>query len=240
MELLQSPIPLYYQLKHSIKQRIVNEEWGSGTAIPSERELGKMFHLSRTTIRQAIGELVVEGVLEKKHGKGTFVAERSITRTTTTLVGLVEQLQLQQLEPRIQLHEYGIIPAPPKVSKAMRIFEGADMIKVQRQIRVQEQCAIVDDNYFNMNLASYLTEENVVKPTVYDLLEKNGIQVKRGSQSFTAVALDSTYASYFDLPPGSPALVVHTVLFNNRDMPLQYSISYCNPEVYSHDILLTR
>lgn len=68
-----SAIPLYAQLAHELKQKILKGEWKEGQKIPPEFELMEVYRVSRATVRAAIGELVAQGFLIKKHGVGTFV-----------------------------------------------------------------------------------------------------------------------------------------------------------------------
>ena len=67
-------VPLYYQLKLHIESQIRSGIWRPGDQVPSESDLGEKFHISRTTVRQALGELVNQGLLTRVQGKGTFVA----------------------------------------------------------------------------------------------------------------------------------------------------------------------
>lgn len=73
-----SPIPVYSQLKAIISKRIQNGEYAEGGSIPSERDLAKNFGISRMTVRQALNEMVAEGILVREKGRGTFVAKRKI------------------------------------------------------------------------------------------------------------------------------------------------------------------
>ncbi|MCD6317868.1 GntR family transcriptional regulator [Candidatus Aerophobetes bacterium] len=66
-------VPLYYQLKQIIKEKILSGEWKVNERIPSESELCDEYRISRETVRHAIMELVREGMLHRKQGKGTFV-----------------------------------------------------------------------------------------------------------------------------------------------------------------------
>lgn len=66
-------VPLYYQLKQIIKEKILTGEWKTNQRIPSETELCSQYEISRGTVRQALMELVREGILYRKQGKGTFV-----------------------------------------------------------------------------------------------------------------------------------------------------------------------
>lgn len=71
-----SPLPLYFQLKEALRKEINAGRFNSNAAIPSEPEFVIHLHVSRATVRQAITELVHEGLLYREHGKGTFVREQ--------------------------------------------------------------------------------------------------------------------------------------------------------------------
>lgn len=71
-----SPIPIYHQLKLAIKTKIETGEFKPGERIPTEQELCERYGISRTPVRQALNEMVYEGLLIRRRGSGTFVAER--------------------------------------------------------------------------------------------------------------------------------------------------------------------
>lgn len=70
----ESPIPKYYQLKRIILQQIKDGTLKVNTKLPSEPALARQFLISRPTVRQALNELVNEGLLYRKRGIGTFVS----------------------------------------------------------------------------------------------------------------------------------------------------------------------
>ena len=70
----ESAVPLYEQLKLSLSKKIEEHVLQEGERLPSEAELCAEFDVSRITVRRAVDELVEEGVLERRQGKGTFVA----------------------------------------------------------------------------------------------------------------------------------------------------------------------
>src|SRR5690625_2056997 len=81
-----SPVPYYYQIKSRIKDNIHTGRWPVGYQIPTESELCKIFNVSRTVIRQALGELEAESLLVREKGRGTFVRKPKIS------AGLVQNL----------------------------------------------------------------------------------------------------------------------------------------------------
>lgn len=90
--------PLYLQVKDLILKKIVDEKYGPGMAIPTEQNLAKTYGTSLSTIRQAITLLVADGVLSKKQGKGTFMAERKTELTFLSWIGEAPRGQALLLE----------------------------------------------------------------------------------------------------------------------------------------------
>jgi len=68
-----SPIPIYHQLKMIIQEQVESGAWRPGDRIPTEKELCRLYGISRSPVRQALKELVYEGVLTRRPGLGTFV-----------------------------------------------------------------------------------------------------------------------------------------------------------------------
>ena len=89
--------PLYLQIKDILKHKIINNEYAVGSTIPSENELEEIFGVSRMTIRQAVNELVNEGLLRKERGrgKGTVVLSNAIADKLSTVKSFTQKMQEQ-------------------------------------------------------------------------------------------------------------------------------------------------
>ncbi|HID87613.1 MAG TPA: extracellular solute-binding protein [Anaerolineae bacterium] len=88
------PVPIYYQLKESIKEKIEKGDLKPGDRIPTEQELCEMFGISRTPVRQALTELAYEGILYRRPGRGTFVSEHllsSLGKNVRTIRAMVPE-----------------------------------------------------------------------------------------------------------------------------------------------------
>lgn len=94
------PVPLYYQLKEAILDEIRKGNYESGSMIPTEKNISDFFQISRTTVRQAITELVQEGWMYRVKSKGTFIAQKKI-----------QQDFMQKLETyEEQMKRLGVVP----------------------------------------------------------------------------------------------------------------------------------
>src|SRR5258706_6198424 len=94
-----NPLPLYYQLKEVLKQQIRAGHLAPHTPIPSEPELVTRYKVSRATVRQALSELVHEGLLYRQHGKGTFVCEPRVQQAVSAITSLSQDLRRRGKRP---------------------------------------------------------------------------------------------------------------------------------------------
>ncbi len=83
-----APEPLHAQLKTLIKEAIENGRLRPGDRLPTEQQLCREFGLSRTPVRQALQELVQDGLLVRIPGRGTFVAQRDVAPVKDGVVTL--------------------------------------------------------------------------------------------------------------------------------------------------------
>ena len=85
--------PVYIQIHNQLRSNIEEGKWQVGQKIPAERELATEFGVSRMTLRQAIQTLVDEGVLERRVGSGTFVANRKVQEKMSGVTSFTELMQ---------------------------------------------------------------------------------------------------------------------------------------------------
>jgi GntR family transcriptional regulator len=122
-------VPKYYQVKSQILALIAGLD--PGAPVPTERELAERFETSRTTVRQAIAELVVDGRLERTQGRGTFVAQPKLMQVRQ-LTSFSQDLQEEGWRPGsvvLSIHER---PADADVARHLGIEPGAPFHRLER------------------------------------------------------------------------------------------------------------
>lgn len=122
-------VPKYYR----IKQRLLamTEALQPGAAVPAERVLAEQFDTSRTTVRQALQELVGEGRLDRIQGKGTFVAQPKLYRTLQ-LTSHTEDMRAQGLSPASQVLDVGEVPADERLAGLLGVAAGEKVLRIER------------------------------------------------------------------------------------------------------------
>src|SRR5438270_5675931 len=127
-----SPLPRYYQLKEIMRERVRAGEWKPGDLIPSERELSEAYSISRMTARQAITDLVNEGVFYREQGKGTFVARNKITQQLMRLTGFTEDISARGQRPATKVLSAEMGTADEETSEHLRVAVGAPVVCLRR------------------------------------------------------------------------------------------------------------
>jgi len=219
-----SPVPYYYQLKEIIKAQIQKGHWPPGAQIPSEPQLCEMFGVSRTVVRQALGELVAEGYLSKQKGRGTFVAKPKIAGSLVQrLTGFHEDLVRRGLVPRTKVLSQSVIPAPETVADYLDIAAGTPVIRIERLRFVEGEPLLLVVTYIPYSLCPGLAQEDLTDQSLYQVLEeKYGIQLARGRRMLEAIAATESEAQLLGIKPGAPLLYLRSITYMSNGRAVEY------------------
>ena len=124
----EAPTPLYVQLKNSLLMQITSNQLAPHQQLPSERELCEQFGVSRTTVRQAINEMIHEGLVYSRAGKGTFVSEPKINQQLRTLTGFSQDVLERGGTPSSQVLEARLIPATPDLAERLQVTLETELV----------------------------------------------------------------------------------------------------------------
>jgi GntR family transcriptional regulator len=125
----EQSVPKYYDLKRRLREEL--DGLPPGTAVPPERTLSQRFNLARTTVRQALQELAIEGHVVRLRGRGTFVAPPKITQTLQ-LTSYTEDVQARGLRPSSRLLDVSTVAATGEIAERLQLATGAPVIRIER------------------------------------------------------------------------------------------------------------
>src|SRR5260370_29618718 len=125
-----SPLPRYYQLKEIMRERVRSGEWKPGDLIPSERELGEKYGISRMTARQALTDLVNEGLFYRDQGKRTFLSQRKITQQLIHLTWFTEDIRARGQRPATKRLSSAMRPAAPSTADTLRLTPATPILRL--------------------------------------------------------------------------------------------------------------
>jgi GntR family transcriptional regulator len=219
---LNSPVPKYYQLKEIIRDMIEKDELGAGQGIPPERELCERYGISRMTARQAVMELVNEGLVYRVQGLGTFVAEPKVRQGTGRLTSFTQDMRERGMRASSAVLRVEVESAGPVVARLLRIDPGEWIIRVRRVRNADGKSMALETSHLLYDVAKGILDVDLATRSLYEELSKAGIHIATAEQSYEAVLVNDSESEYLGVPVGSPALLMERVTFDADDRPFEY------------------
>lgn len=217
--------PLYTRIQEYIAEKILTGKLKPESKIQSEREFSEDLGVSRMTVRKALTELVHEGLLERKHGSGTYVAKPKITYESVEMVNYIKAMQHRNIATSTQLLEFSEMVASLRLSETLEIEIGAPLYHVVLLRFANRVPVILERGYFPSAYCPKMEDWDLEKTSPFDLLTSvYGINLGRISQTVEAVAATDTVAQQLRVGEGVPLLMLSRVVFSrDTDKPVVFS-----------------
>ncbi|MCF6196487.1 MAG: GntR family transcriptional regulator [Emcibacter sp.] len=235
------PTPLYHQLYVLIREKIFSGLYANGSLIPTEKELEKMFDVSRITVKRALDELAKEGLVARQRGRGTTVTfNNPVSHSSGNMAGLIEDMQTIAKETTVTILEFDYVKAPPQAVDALKLDPAAT---VQKAVRTRHKDATPFSyvtTYLPEDIGRTFKYEELEARPILALIERAGIAIARARQTITATLADSTTASALMVNIGSPLIKVTRIVYDSNDRPVEYITIYYRPDHYQLNLDLSR
>jgi GntR family transcriptional regulator len=229
-------IPLHIQLKKEIEEKIFDGIYVE--KIPSERELMAEYRVSRSTVREAIRLLEVEGIIEKRRGKGTFVALRPISDWLGSLSSTNETIERMGMVPGAKLVKSEI----RNVTGAIKDQIGLDKAYYFKRIRYANHIPIgIENHFYPIHLGEQLVKFDLNKEAFYDLLERElGVKTFFAEQIIMAGKLSKEDANLMEVPVNTDVLIAERKITDIDGNFVELEKAFYRSDMYSFKIKLSR
>ncbi len=231
-------LPLYHQVAGILRQRIEDGIYPVGGKLLSEDELAAEFEVSRATIRQAVGELVMEGLVVRRQGRGTFVEARDSgvlqQRFRGSLGDLINESQRAKTRNVDVAHD---APIPLHIAEALQLDSPAGTI-VRRTRIMDGQPFALTVTYLPPDLGKAITPAGLRKKALMELLMDSGISLSSASQSIRAQLADLDVCSQIDCELGAAVLFVERIVHDTAGRPVEYVRSWYRGDRYEYAVTL--
>lgn len=233
-------IPLYIQIRRTLREEITNKTLVPGQKLPSEDELALRFGVSRMTLRQGISDLIDEGLLYRRHGVGTFVALPHLDRDHTRLTSYLESARQEGLEVQVQVLAAEVLPAKRKVALELKIEEGELVIRVKTLRFIAGEPVTLHDAYIPYKLFPQLLQEDLKHKHLWDIFESYGVRVKRAVQRLEAREADEECAALLRVDEGFPILYKERTVYLDNGTPVEFTYCFNRGDRYRLTVVLDR
>ncbi|MEO1403564.1 MAG: GntR family transcriptional regulator [Cyanobacteria bacterium J06635_1] len=211
--------PLHISISEALRRQIESGDYGPGDQLPSEHQLMEMFDVSRITVRQAVANLVNQGLAKAHRGKGVFVTpqQKVAYSLSSPLVFLEQDLARQGIQFTFENLTFKKVRAPSKVRAILRLSDQAYLQK--KLFRMDGAAGAVDITYISPELGqrfAALLKRQMTFPT----LEDNDIVVEHIDAVIECTHADYEMSGYLDVPLGQPLIVYRYTAYAAHQVPL--------------------
>lgn len=239
----QSFVPLYFQLAHILRNRILQRDMPAGAELPSERDLMKEFSLSRNTVRQALGQLENEGLIVRTHGSGTRIAalSNSYPYFLNTFFENRDLLIKAGYVPEVDTLSIQLISPSDTVRKALALDVKTKVVQKELLFYADGRPAMYTLDYMLPDVSGEYDMSPEGAGFLNHLDSASGRRVEFVAVELTPVEASGEIASRFNCLPGSPLLLMkETFLDESQKQPIAFSMNYFNRELISFRLLTRR
>lgn len=230
-----SPVPLYHQLAEQLGAAIADGHLLPGDAFENEIALGERLHVSRPTVRRAIQELVGQGLLVRRRGLGTTVANRKVHRRAE-LTSLYDDLARAGDSPRTEVLSH-TLERNEVASTALDLPPETELLSVVRVRYAGELPLAVLRNWLPATLGD-VTREQLQTTGLYAVLRERGIRPVVAHQSIGARPPSAAERRHLHLKPSEPVLTMTRSAFDALGNPVEYGDHCYRAQDYSIEVMV--
>ena len=213
--------PLYAQLMDQIRSDIHRGLYAVGSRIPPEHELEITYGVSRVTVRRALQELTAEGMLERKQGKGTFVAQPRAEIRERRLQSFHDACRAEGRVPGARVLRVTEKPGDARDRAELLIPEDASVLECKRLLTADGVPVMLENHHFSMAYAWLANAD--LNGSLYRMLQEYGVRAEKAVYDLCQRKADGAEAALLEVAPGTMLMRIHMLVYDQKSRPLHSS-----------------
>lgn len=211
----RSDEPAYRKIQNAIRRRIDSGQLKPGNMVPSERELARLHSVSLMTARHALTELARDGLVERRHGAGTFVAPPKVH--FNKLLGYSEQMASLGLTAHSRIIASGVSAREHEIAARLGLPPTSRLGRLERVRLAGDEPVALEICYWSADEFPALLNAALDRVSFFSTLEHEcGVQLAYADEEIDATDADPRMADLLQVPKGSPVLRIRQLIFSNK------------------------
>jgi GntR family transcriptional regulator len=236
----QSPLPLYVQIRDSLRRQILEGSYVVHQRLPSENQLMQAYSVSRITIRQALRDLHSEGLVFSAQGKGTYVSKPKAVQNVQRLEGFGEAMAAQGYEATARLLSIQERKPPKPVAAALHLAPGEDVTEIKRVRYLNRAAVCVENSYFPLDIGRRLFTQDL-SGDIFPMFENLfGIALGRADIGIDATLADEETQHFLDLQAGEAILRVERLTHDRSGRPIDFEYLCYRGDAFKYQFRVDR
>lgn len=217
-------LPAYLQIEEEFAERIESGDPAPGERVPTERELARQLLVSRMTVRNALARLEQRGLIVRRQGSGTFVADPKLTQDASHLRGFFEGAVGQGVFPISRVIEGVEVFATRHLAAALDLRIGEPVHKVVRIRAVNGRPVVLETSFFPARLLPGLLDLDLAASSIYRLMERHfDARPVRARQTLEPIVAGPAETTLLEVPVGSPLMLVERTSSDARGRRVEHA-----------------
>ncbi|MEX2548973.1 MAG: GntR family transcriptional regulator [Nitriliruptoraceae bacterium] len=239
----RSDVPLYAQLREALRTEIRERGLRPGDRLPTEAELEERYGVSRSTIRQAVGDLEVEGLLRRVQGRGTFVGSPKIQHHPV-LMSFSGLLRSQGYTPSHRLLDTTVVGASEEVAESLQLDVGTPCREIERLLSADDDPVGVSKTWLPRAVLGEhddtITAGVTAGRSLYELLGEASPELvpARASETIDPALAGEAESELLGCEPGTPLLFIRRRSWTRSGLPLESTQLLFLPGRYQYRVEL--
>lgn len=219
-----SILPLYYQFKSLITNKIKNDEWKVEDKIPSESELIAEYGVTHHTVIKALNELAKEGLIYTRKGKGRFVSPRKIVENLLLLESYTDSLKAKGIVPDVRTIDKTLSAPDEEIAFSLNLDENEKVIRIERLSYIDGVPSVHLLSYIPYKIAPSIMETDITNCSIYRILrEVYSIELVKAQNYIEATFADQDIAAVLKIKEGTMIMVNEGISFTYNNTPVEYT-----------------
>ncbi len=237
-----SSVPLYVQLRNSIRGAIDDGTLKNKDKLPTEDELCDTFHISRPVVRQAYAELFAQGKIVRMKGKGTFVTKQVVSRSfTSELYNFTGEMERLGKKPRTKVLVVEVIHHDPLIFPLLNLRDGSTVLHFKRLRFADDVPVYIEDSFIDLKQFPNLEKVDFAANSLFTIFEtKYQRPVHKTYNVYNAMLVSDNDASLLDVEKRSAVHRVISTTFDTLGRVMEVSVAFFPGERNTYDVIVRR
>ena len=233
--------PIYLQICDLIREKIDSGEMSIGDRVWSENEIMEKFEVGRNTARKAIETLVIDGIVSRVQGKGSFVKQPKVESGLQYLKSFSEEIVVKGLIPTSKVLCFERVHPDLWHAKNLKITVDDWVYKLERVRMADGDPIAYQITFIPENLCPNLEKYDFAENSLYDAIEKDFSHVLSWQKTIVKpVDADEKVARILGIPLETPLLQTESVSYLAGGTPIESNINIYLSERYEFTVLSHR
>jgi len=235
------PTPLHFKLRNLLREAIQSLEYPSGSRLPPERNMARLYGVGRVTVRRALDALSHEGLIRRSRGRkgGTFVHNRSSDESPPPLIGAFNVVLSPRQFRRIEVDAFDIRACNADVAAVLRLPLSTPVRYIERRLFGALGPVAFVRNVLPLSIGQRVQRRDLGMMTLYDVLtQKLGVKIAEVRDEVEAILADTPLATRLGIKRGTAILSIRRTYFMAGDKPVNMTLLITRTDRYKTSVRL--